>query len=347
MEFFINKNATLPLLKMQIVKDGRSDYNEFMSLIEKASISFSMIDVETGLPRITSKTGGFVSKTFIDPDTPPEYYIFYKFTKRDTSKVGRYEGQFMLKTDQGTLIVPIREKLYINVTDSFISDEFCCDDQSYLQPCPPSTPCPICPSQTPIPSPSVTPTLTTTSTPTPTTTPGDLAVNLIVEVMSGSVICNYKLILSRPLDQTVSLGTIVQLGLLSGGTYNTPGITIFVPAGSISGETTLFLNNLEYSDLSTESTLIVTQLSPSGYSYEVFGQVTFQFPLPTPTPTTTETLTPSATEGPTPTPTNTSTPTPTPSPTSEIPVETLIDPIITDNDEYISVGSSEYLKFVD
>jgi hypothetical protein len=354
MEFFINKNATLPLLKMQIVKDGRSDYNEFMSLIEKASISFSMIDVETGLPRITSKTGGFVSKTFIDPDTPPEYYIFYKFTKRDTSKVGRYEGQFMLKTDQGTLIVPIREKLYINVTDSFISDEICCDDQSYLQPCPPSTPCPVCPSQTPIPSPSVTPTLTTTSTPTPSVTPGDLNVNLIVEVMSGSVICNYKLILSRPLDQTVSLGTIVQLGLLSGGTYDTPGITIFVPAGSLSGETTLFLNDLEYGDLSAESTLIVTQLSPSGYSYEVFGQVIFQFPLPTPTPTNTSTPTPTLTSSETPTTTNTSTPTPTltssetPTPTpTPTPEDNPIDPIITDTDEYISVGDGFYLRYIE
>ncbi len=27
MEFFIKKNATLPILKLQVVKDGRSDYN--------------------------------------------------------------------------------------------------------------------------------------------------------------------------------------------------------------------------------------------------------------------------------------------------------------------------------
>jgi len=30
MEFFIKKNATLPLLKLQVVKDGRSDYDNFM-----------------------------------------------------------------------------------------------------------------------------------------------------------------------------------------------------------------------------------------------------------------------------------------------------------------------------
>ena len=52
--------------------------------------------------------------------------------------------------------------------------------------------------------------------------------------------------------------------------------------------------------------------------------------MPTPTPTSTNT----------PTPTLTSTPTPT-----ETPVE-LINPIlISENDEYLSVGTDEYLKF--
>ena len=126
MDFYIKKNATLPLLKMQVVKDGRSDFHHFMDFIESSTIIFSMIDVATGIPKITSKPGGFVSKTFIDPATPPEYYIYYPFTKRDTNKVGRYEAQFMLKNAEGDLIVPIREPLFINITESFISDESCC-----------------------------------------------------------------------------------------------------------------------------------------------------------------------------------------------------------------------------
>jgi hypothetical protein len=126
MEFFIKKNATLPVLKMQVVKDGRSDYNNFMDLIETSSIIFSMVDVETGIPKIVSKKAGFVSKTFVEPNTPTEYYIYYPFTKKDTNKVGRYEGQFMLKNEQGDLIVPIREQLFITVQDSFISDSPCC-----------------------------------------------------------------------------------------------------------------------------------------------------------------------------------------------------------------------------
>jgi hypothetical protein len=72
-------------------------------------------------------------------------------------------------------------------------------------------------------------------------------------------------------------------------------------------------------------------------------------PTPTPTSTINITLTPTPTNTPTNTPTVTpsSSPTPsvTPTPTPSSPVEVLIDPIITENDEYISVGDNEYLRY--
>lgn len=123
MEFYIKKNATLPVLKLQVVKDGRSDYNNFMEMIEESAIFFSMINVETGIPKITTRPAGFVEKTQMDPNASPEYYIYYKFNPRDTNKVGRYEGQFLLKNTDGTLILPIREKLFINVQESYIADD--------------------------------------------------------------------------------------------------------------------------------------------------------------------------------------------------------------------------------
>lgn len=127
MEFFINQNATLPVLKMQIIKDGRQmSYQNFMDLIEKSSIVFSMVDIETGIPKIVSQTAGFVSKTYTEPNSTREYYLYYKFSKKDTNRVGRYEGQFMLISDEGTLIVPIREPLFVNIKESFISEEPCC-----------------------------------------------------------------------------------------------------------------------------------------------------------------------------------------------------------------------------
>ena len=43
MEFFINQNSTLPILKMDVVLDGRTDaFKEFYSILDNANIRFSM-----------------------------------------------------------------------------------------------------------------------------------------------------------------------------------------------------------------------------------------------------------------------------------------------------------------
>ena len=183
MDFFIKKNATLPVLKLQVIKDGRSDYNNFMELLETSSIFFSMVNIETGIPKIMSKPAGIVSKTFDDPNTPTEYYIYYKFTNTDTNTVGKFEGQFLIKNDDGNLILPIREKLFIYIQESFIADDLeyvncytseypCCVDPSFPTPTPSVTPT-ITPTNTLTPTitPSNTPTETPTMTPTPTITP--------------------------------------------------------------------------------------------------------------------------------------------------------------------------------
>jgi len=125
MEFFIRKNATLPVLKMQVVKDGRSGYLELMDLLEVSTIYFSMINEATGIPKIVSAPCSIVSLILAD-GAPTEYYIYYQFTERDTNTPGRYKGQFLIKNAEGDLIVPIREELYINVGDSFISKTACC-----------------------------------------------------------------------------------------------------------------------------------------------------------------------------------------------------------------------------
>ena len=52
MEFFINKNATLPVLKLELIRDGRNDFEKFFELIQNADIYFTMTDVVTGVKRI-------------------------------------------------------------------------------------------------------------------------------------------------------------------------------------------------------------------------------------------------------------------------------------------------------
>lgn len=209
MDFFIKKNATLPVLKLQVVKDGRNDFNSFMKLIELSAIFFSMSDVVTGIPKINTRPAGFVEKEFINPDAEPEYYIYYQFTNRDTNKVGRYEGQFLLRSDDGTLILPIREKLFINIQDSFIGDELpyescyvsefpCCVNPLPVTTTtttePPSSPTPtITPTITP--TPSFTPTTTPTPTPTPTPTS--------VENLDNPIITNDGFFLSSGDDEFI------------------------------------------------------------------------------------------------------------------------------------------------
>jgi|TARA_R100001163_G_C5007182_1_gene154315 hypothetical protein len=122
MEFFIRKDSTDPILKMQLVLDGRNDFNSFHDKLANSSIYFSMKDVDTGILKVANKKAYIVSKIPTSPNAPTEYYIYYKWTKNNVNRVGRYEGQFIIyfHSDNTELIVPIREDLYITVSDSFV-----------------------------------------------------------------------------------------------------------------------------------------------------------------------------------------------------------------------------------
>ena len=121
MEFFINKGATLNVLKLQLIQDGRNDFNRFFDMIQNANIYFTMTDVVTGVKRIAKKETGL---QLVTPEScvGEEYYLIYKFTQRDTAVAGRYAAQFTIEflDGSGTLIVPLREELFVNVLDGSI-----------------------------------------------------------------------------------------------------------------------------------------------------------------------------------------------------------------------------------
>lgn len=121
MEFFINKNSTLPVLKLELIQDGRNDFHKFFELIQNADIYFTMTDVTTGIKRIGKKVAGTELVTPISC-IGEEYYIIYQFTSKETEKCGRYVGQFTIQFNDGTgtLIVPIREELFINILEGSI-----------------------------------------------------------------------------------------------------------------------------------------------------------------------------------------------------------------------------------
>lgn len=123
MEFFINKNSTLPKLKLELIQDGRNDFNRFHEEVQNADIYFTMSDVITGVKKIAKKKAGIEQ---VEPEdcVGPEFYLVYQFTERETSVAGRFVGQFEIvflgDNPNGTLIVPIREELFINVLDGTI-----------------------------------------------------------------------------------------------------------------------------------------------------------------------------------------------------------------------------------
>lgn len=107
-------------MKMELVNDGRNDFRDFYEKIQNAEIRFSMYDVETNVKKIANATATIELKDHncsLGGDEP-EYYIVYEWTARDTKREGRYYGQFTITflDGSGTLIAPIREKLFINVT---------------------------------------------------------------------------------------------------------------------------------------------------------------------------------------------------------------------------------------
>tara|TARA_R110000824_G_C14855934_1_gene640615 strand:+ start:64 stop:444 length:381 start_codon:yes stop_codon:yes gene_type:complete len=122
MEFFIRKNSLTPVLKMQLVQDGRNDFLDFHEKLANSSIYFSMKDTKNGVPKLINKAAFIVAKETISPNAPTEYYIYYKWSQKDVNKEGRFEGQFIIyfHSDNSELIVPIRENLYINISDSFV-----------------------------------------------------------------------------------------------------------------------------------------------------------------------------------------------------------------------------------
>ena len=194
MEFYIKKNATLPSLKLKVIKDGRNNYNWFVNTTDYTGLFFSMVNVDNGIPKVISRPAKYQIVTGTT-DGETEYYVYYQFQSKDTNNVGRYEGQFLLKDNDGDLFLPLTQKLYINVLDSFIADDLkyitcyasqylCCssgNDIVIIRPTPTPT---FTPGPTATPTPTPTPTATPGPTPTPTPTP--LYAYLFIEPQTGS-----------------------------------------------------------------------------------------------------------------------------------------------------------------
>jgi hypothetical protein len=121
MEFFIRQGASDPILKMRLIDDGKNDKSSFNEILENSDITFEMTNVKTDIPSILNAPCQLTLRTKKYNQTTDEYYIIYRFNEIETAEVGKFEGKFNIQfLDENQrpvtkLIVPIREKLFINV----------------------------------------------------------------------------------------------------------------------------------------------------------------------------------------------------------------------------------------
>ena len=122
--FHIKQYSELPTLRLELINDGRNDYRKAFDALENASITFTMVNTDTGVIKVANEPAFIVEKE--NDGCEKEYVICYKWKPRDTKEKGVYEGVFNIRFDgtltseyttypKGDLIVPIREKLIITI----------------------------------------------------------------------------------------------------------------------------------------------------------------------------------------------------------------------------------------
>lgn len=120
--FFISKNSTLPKVKLPLLQSIREQYDITDEMLDNVAVTFSMKDTETGLYRIANVAADLVINTN-RPEYPDEveYTLEYKFKLRETSKPGRFEGEFKLDflgENCGKITLPNNQPINIIIGDS-------------------------------------------------------------------------------------------------------------------------------------------------------------------------------------------------------------------------------------
>lgn len=125
-EFFIRKDSVNPVLRMELVKNGKDDFHRSLInyALQDSTVTFNMTDMENGLFRVCGSPAEISLK---DGNTcESEYVLVYRWKPRDVSARGTYRAWFDIvfngnitadgmEFPKGNLIVPIEEELVIHV----------------------------------------------------------------------------------------------------------------------------------------------------------------------------------------------------------------------------------------
>jgi hypothetical protein len=121
MDFFIQKNSTLPILEYDVTDDSVT-YNITDEMWENCAVTFSMID-ENGIYRIANKEAIFImTEKIISSIEPYKYKIAYKFSQNDTRKSGQFCAEFKIdfigENTCGKITLPNTSKINIYINDN-------------------------------------------------------------------------------------------------------------------------------------------------------------------------------------------------------------------------------------
>lgn len=122
--FYIKQGSTLPTLRMELIEDGRHDFNKFHECIQAADITFTMTNIDSNVVKV-AKNKAYI-KLRENDDCTEQYVICYDWKERDTKEAGSFKGVFEItfngniKNDSytypsGILNMPIREELMITI----------------------------------------------------------------------------------------------------------------------------------------------------------------------------------------------------------------------------------------
>ena len=128
--FHINKGATLPTLKMEVIDDGRNDFWKIylgLQATYPGAVRFSMWNSDTGIYKIANAECEIVYDE--DSGCDERYYIQYSWKPGDTDEAGIFNGLFTITFNdnivadgltfpKGDLKVPMAEDLCIVINDS-------------------------------------------------------------------------------------------------------------------------------------------------------------------------------------------------------------------------------------
>ena len=127
--FFINKGAILPTLRMEAINDGRHDFSKLNIALQAADVYFNMTNIENGIRKIANQKANVIMKE--DDGCEDKYIIEYQWKERDTKTPGLYKGEFRIVFNDtveidgktlpiGELIVPISQELHIHIIEGSI-----------------------------------------------------------------------------------------------------------------------------------------------------------------------------------------------------------------------------------